>query len=394
MRTLSILLLANVSVCGATSPAPGSSSPALAVPKLHETLAVSQQAASKGEPVALFGGEDVLCAARKDARPACIGEIGLALEPVRRDADDGRYARNHTERPIAIEGLDLRTLSVSGLTRCVFGTGGAIECWRRYAGKQGEYPRRISFDGAVRTLAADDQKCVILESGDVRCTGDESCGGPESTPGYDMSQVVKIPGIEKARMVDKSLDLGCVVREDSTVACWGKIQDEFECSREATVVPGLQNVVDMAAGDYSACAVRADNRVFCWGNNSGQTFGASEPGYSATPIEVPTAYPAVQIDSVPRGFAVLRVDGSVVAWGSGLLPDESESPKLLDFARPVVDFVALRGMVCALLDTGEVECEGYKVQFALEEKRPRPPFEGKTPWVDPPLYRLAPPPAD
>ena len=58
-----------------------------------------------------------------------------------------------------------------------------------------------------------------------------------------------------------------------------------------------------------------------------------------------------------------------------------------------LDFVAMDGLVCALLTTGEVECGGYKVDYAVKEGRPRPPFEGKAPWVEAPLYRLAPRPA-
>ena len=60
--------------------------------------------------------------------------------------------------------------------------------------------------------------------------------------------------------------------------------------------------------------------------------------------------------------------------------DEKDPPKRLDLARLAVDFVVLRGMVCALLDTED------------ETGEPRPPFEGKTPWVEAPLYRLAPRP--
>ncbi len=390
MRTFPAVFLANLSICAATPSTPDSS-PRVVVPQLRENLSVSPRPAGKGEPVALVGGGDMLCAERKNASSACIGEIGLVLEAV--GADDGRYARNHAERPVAIEKFDGRDLSASGFSRCVFATEGTVDCWRRHAGRQREYPDRLPFKG-VRSVAAEDQTCVIVESGDVLCTGDEVCGGRESTPGYDMSQVVKIPGVDKARMIKKALDTGCVVREDSTVACWGKILENAVCSPDALVVPGLDDVVDIAVGNYSACAVRADNRVLCWGNNSGQSLGVPEPEHSATPIEVPGTHPAVRIESVSRGFAVLRVDGSVVAWGSELLMEKRDPPKRLEFARPAVDFVVLSGMVCALLDNGDVQCEGYKVDFAVQDKRPRPPFEGKAPWVEAPLYRLAPRPAE
>ena len=388
MRTLHAILLAKLSVCGATSSAP---TPSPMVPSIRESLSVSARPARVGEPVSLVGGENVLCALRKDAPPACIGEVGLALEPV--DADDGRYVRTHTERPVAIEGLDLGSLSVGSSMRCVVGRGATVDCWRRHAGEKGTYPNQLGLS-RVRELAAADQTCAIVESGEVLCTGDQTCGGRDAIPGYDMSKVVKIPGVNKARLIDRDLHMGCVVREDSTVACWGKILERAECTPNASVVPTLDQVVDIAVGDYSACALRADNRVLCWGNNEDRTLGVAEPIFSKVPIEVREAHPAVKIDSSSRGYAVLRVDGSVIAWGSGVVLDEKQPPQRVDLAHPAVDLVAMDGLVCALLVTGDVECEGYKVDFAVKEGRPRPPFEGKAPWVEAPLYRLAPAAAD
>lgn len=80
------------------------------------------------------------------------------------------------------------------------------------------------------------------------------------------------------------------------------------------------------------------------------------------------------------------------SWGGDLLSGEGSPPERLPFARPAVDLVALSGMVCALLDDGSIACDGWRTRSADAAGRPRPPFEGKTPWVEAPLYRLIPRP--
>ena len=188
--------------------------------------------------------------------------------------------------------------------------------------------------------------------------------------------------------------MGCVVRDDadSTVACWGKTGENSECAPEAKAVPNLRQVVEIAVDSYTACGLRSDNRVFCWGGNARGMLGDPKAPPSWTPIEVPDAHPAVQLENTNGGFAVLRADGSIVAWGGGLLGGSEPVPERLPFERPAVDLVALSGMVCALLDDGAIACDGWRVRHAKNDGRPGPPFEGKTPWVEAPLYRLAPRP--
>ena len=148
MRLILALLLANVSLCGASS-APQTGAPAPAPPVLSQSLNVSRTPAGPGEPIGLVGRDSIMCAIRKDAPTACIGEIGLDLEPAEgstHDADngesgdnerDGRYKDWHTDRPIAIQQMDLRQLEANIYTRCIYRSGsGPVECWDWDAARQ------------------------------------------------------------------------------------------------------------------------------------------------------------------------------------------------------------------------------------------------------------------
>jgi len=392
MRHVAIVLLARLSFCGTTASAPTDRP---AGPTLKRDLNVSLASATKGDPLALRGRQSIMCAIRQDAPTACIGEIGLALEPVDPAADDERYSRTHSEHPVAIEGLDLRHLEANGYTRCVYEPDvGPVECWDRdVAQRQGQYPQPRGFTHAT-DVAAEVQTCVVGAGGRVGCRGAQTCFGPDNVDEpFDPTRLIDVPGVDKARLVAKGLHMACVVREDSTVACWGKTAEGGKCAPEAKVVPALGDVVDIAVANQSACALRADNRVLCWGSNSWGTLGTRrKPLFSWAPIEVEAAFPAVKIRRTTKGFAALQVDGSVVAWGTGLLGSDYEHPQRLSYERPAVDLVALDGLVCALLDNRAVQCAGKKIDRAVENGRPRPPFEGKAPWVDAPVYRLAPRP--
>lgn len=384
-------LLAALSMCSAPRPAP-LGSPTPDTPVLREGLNVAAQPVAKGEPTGLVGGQTMMCAMRKDAPTACIGEIGLALEPSAPNSDDGRYSRTHTDRPIALDEFDLRHLDASDHTRCIYEPGvGPVQCWQRdVAQMQGQYPTPRGFED-VRDVAAGGQTCVVGRTGQVHCRGIRTCFGPEDgDEEFAPTRRVDVPGLTKARIVDKAIHMGCAVLEDATVACWGKTGDSGKCSAEAIPVPDLEDTIDIAVDSYSACALRADNRVFCWGSNARNTLGALRPQRSWTPLEVDLAHPTVKLVETRRAFAALRTDGSIVAWGRGLVTSEDGLPVRLSFKRPAVDLVALSGMVCALLDNHDIECAGRDIDYAKVDGGPRPPFEGKTPWVEAPVYRLAP----
>ena len=154
MRLAATVLLANLSLCGAapTNPA-GTASP----PKVSQDLIVSAQPAATGQPIALRGRQSMMCALRKNAPTACIGEIGLGLEPTDRSRDDGRYARGHTQHPIAIDGLDFSHLEATTYTRCLYApSSGPVKCWWRDAARREErYPEPLPFTD-VRDVAAGD----------------------------------------------------------------------------------------------------------------------------------------------------------------------------------------------------------------------------------------------
>src|SRR6266550_1146486 len=120
---------------------------------------------------------------------------------------------------------------------------------------------------------------------------------------------------------------GLALRTDGTVLAWG--DNQFgELGNGATsapvvtptVIPGLSNVVAVAAGALTAMALKNDGTVLAWGyNQDGEvgigTFTPSVP----TPTQVP-GLSAVTAISVGGGdLGALKADGTVWEWGDNTL---------------------------------------------------------------------------
>ncbi len=129
------------------------------------------------------------------------------------------------------------------------------------------------------------------------------------------------------------------LREDGTVWAWG-LNDVGQlgapttedcggssCSTVPVQVPGLYNVVAIAAGDFHSLALKSDGTVWGWGANStGQLGGTTGENCSSTYYysntvcrRSPTQVSGVSnIVAISGGFAhslALKDDGTVWSWG-------------------------------------------------------------------------------
>src|SRR5262249_25751806 len=123
--------------------------------------------------------------------------------------------------------------------------------------------------------------------------------------------------------VDSAGDVSCAVTKTGHVACWGQSlygedpvnslvgQDQLS----PTIVPGLNDAVDVSVGLQDMCAIRANGHVACWGANSGGEAGDFVDLPHAIPIDVPNIEDAVEV-AVGGTFACARhATGRISCWG-------------------------------------------------------------------------------
>jgi alpha-tubulin suppressor-like RCC1 family protein len=114
------------------------------------------------------------------------------------------------------------------------------------------------------------------------------------------------------------------LRHDGTVWAWGYNGDgelglgtsSATPSPTPAQVPGLSNIVAIAAGDMHALALRNDGLVFAWGDNTYGELGRGSA--SATPLavgEVGSLTGITAISAGPFRSVALRNDGTIWAWG-------------------------------------------------------------------------------
>jgi alpha-tubulin suppressor-like RCC1 family protein len=85
----------------------------------------------------------------------------------------------------------------------------------------------------------------------------------------------------------------------------------------AVQVPGLQNIISVAASPAASLALRSDGTVWAWGLNAAGVLGTAvaRGEKSATPVQVVGVSDATSISSSASHALAIRKDGAVQAWG-------------------------------------------------------------------------------
>ena len=169
----------------------------------------------------------------------------------------------------------------------------------------------------------------------------------------------------------------CVLSVELTVSCWGR-NDEGQLgvdtsgadSASPQEIPGLADIVDVAAGGDSTCAVDADGRAWCWGAiaSSAVPEPVSTTGISGGfgQISVGRAH-ACAIAGSPRA------GGAAYCWGedgAGQLGDgsgtvDSATPVKTGGNRAYVTVSAGGDSSCAVTVAGRGYCWGDNTEGQL-----------------------------
>ena len=174
----------------------------------------------------------------------------------------------------------------------------------------------------------------------------------------------------------------CALGNDNSVSCWGNNSQGrtgqpapvSANSNTPVVVPGLNDVLALAAGAAHSCAIKLNGTVWCWGNNQygqlGDGTASGFNGFKATPVQVVGISDAVQIAAGDwHTCAVRRVSGAVLCWGlnqNGQLGDGTKVSHTTPVASSgLVGATALAAgadHTCAAIAGGAVQCWGANSQ--------------------------------
>lgn len=246
------------------------------------------------------------------------------------------------------------------------------------------HPVAAQSPATVTQIAASWHILVLLSDGTVVALGNNQSGQlgrPKAARGFLPAARVDLP--RKAIQVAAGDEQASyALLEDGTVWAWGRgatnnLGVRLEGARERHTpgqVPGLADVVRIAAQGAAAMAVLRDGTVRAWGEvppfltNGTRVF----PGVE-TPITIAGLADIVDIAGGPAGGYALTRDGHVYAWGAnikgqlgtGSAAVEERTPALVPGVSDVVSIAAANGAAVVVTTDGRVWSWGSNEQGGL-----------------------------
>src|SRR5262249_46583035 len=184
-------------------------------------------------------------------------------------------------------------------------------------------PVRLRTLGNVIAVAGGNQHSLALTGdGTVWAWGSGSNGQlGNNTRGVNKTTPIQVPGLANIIGIAAGWNHSVALRSDGTVWAWGSGQygqlGNGQPIDMAIPVPvlGLNNVTSIAAGFVHTLALKSDGTVWAWGYNSSGQLGDNSTLNSAVPVQVLNLSGVAEIAAGYVHNVALTSDARVWAWG-------------------------------------------------------------------------------
>lgn len=217
---------------------------------------------------------------------------------------------------------------------------------------------------------------ILLDTGVVMAVGQNNAQ-TLGRPGGNASSPAPVPGLRDIVQVAATYGHALALGRDGTVFAWGEDVDGLRGDNQTSHAPvtrvaGLPPVVQVATAARHSLALGQDGRVYAWGSNGQGELGMGATGAPAPPSPVPGLDKVVAVAAGLKTSLALKQDGSVWAWGSnqsamlgnGLRGESASngnafSPMKTPGVSGARQLVAGEGFVLALLADGALRAWGF-----------------------------------
>ncbi len=269
----------------------------------------------------------------------------------------------------------------SGLAHtCVLLETGGVRCWGDNAqGQLGDgtttataYPVDVALPSlATKIAAGGNTSCALLVDATVVCWGGNSTGELGASTGsaiYSASPLA-VESLTGATDISVGNDFACAIVTNGHVRCWGSnVAGQLGLSPSGTIdnrattdIVGLSGVTTVAAGGFHACARLGDASIRCWGRNVEGELGDGTTASTAGALVVPLVSDITELSAGLYSTCARQNDGLVKCWGinAGTGVDAMETvPHEIYAAGTGVKKLAPGPTGCVTKANGTVECWG------------------------------------
>jgi alpha-tubulin suppressor-like RCC1 family protein len=282
----------------------------------------------QGEISAFAIGDDHICSLDTSGRVYCWGD--------NYHGQLGNGSEADSDSPLPVVGLDsgVEAIAAGRDHTCAIQVGRLL-CWgynsNGQLGNGGTEDQRTPVEvsnlpAQVKAVAlSSNSSCALAEDGSVYCWGNNIFGllGEAVTAGsYTPVRIQGIPaGVISISVGDY---FACVLAESGEVYCWGNNSEgqlgdgtfDFRGGVVQQVSALESNVIAITSGDAHTCALSNTGDVFCWGANSFGQLGDFSQEVSPLPVRVPRL--SGDINAIAAGTnhsCALTSNGDVWCWG-------------------------------------------------------------------------------
>ena len=161
--------------------------------------------------------------------------------------------------------------------------------------------------------------CAIHDGGRVSCFQDPRFDhDPDFVEHLPKLKVTEVKGLDDAVELAAGQDHYCARKKDRRVVCWGWMgfsRQHFSSSAPKEI-PELEGAVSIASNQFHTCGV-VDGKVRCWGDNRDGQLGIGTRTEQSGFVDASLSGRALTVGVGREHTCALLEDGTVHCWGDG-----------------------------------------------------------------------------